>query len=180
MNFQVNPSSHGPGRLSFQAPKKPVQPSSSSAQAQSPQRSVDQLQAQTLPSGQSLNRIPLDTPALAPHVQKHLEKLEKILEPKAALSLSQKEHVLHIFKESQRDGSLPELVKQLDQKQQLLPLYEKMGSLVNRSPEASAWLGLVTLGLSWGEEIKHNRAFEMKKILTEAGISSDILKKLPE
>lgn len=181
MDFQVNRTNAAPQAPPSSAGKSLPLPAAQALQELLPRLTTDQVNTQKLPSGQSLNHINLESPA-APAVQARLEKLGKMLENRQdkALSLPQKETVLELLQDSRKDGSLPELIKQLDQKQQLLPLYKKMGSLVNHSPEASALLGLVTLGLSWGEEAKHNRAFEMKKILTEAGIAPEILKKLSD
>ncbi|PIQ24028.1 hypothetical protein COW36_05780 [bacterium (Candidatus Blackallbacteria) CG17_big_fil_post_rev_8_21_14_2_50_48_46] len=142
-------------------------------------QSKDQIKTHDLPIGQGLSHISLSEGS-DPLLEVRLKKIEHLLatSKKPSLSLPQKEQVIRLLKESQADGNLPELAKRLNSEDKLVPLYHKMGSLLNRSPEASTLLGLVTLGLSLGEEAKTNRAFEMKEILTNAGVSPEILKKL--
>ncbi|MBT9546922.1 MAG: hypothetical protein IV090_16150 [Candidatus Sericytochromatia bacterium] len=141
----------------------------------------DHLNTQKMSEGKGLSQFPLvdaESPALAARLQKINDLLAKSTKP--SLTLAQKEDVLRLLKDSKKDGSLPALSQKLHESKQLCPLYQKMGSLVNRSPESSALLGLVTLGLSLGEEAKSNRAFEMKKILTDAGVAPEILKTLQD
>ncbi len=141
----------------------------------------DHLNTQKMPEGKGLNQLPLvdsESPALTARLQKINDLLAKSTKP--SLTLAQKEAVLRLLKDSKKEGSLQALSQKLHESKQLCPLYQKMGSLVNRSPESSALLGLVTLGLSLGEEAKSNRAFEMKKILTDSGVSPAILKTLQD
>jgi hypothetical protein len=141
----------------------------------------DQLHAQSLPEGQGLSQVSLvDNAAENPLLEARLEKISQLLEnsEKHSLSLPEKEIVLKLLKASKKDGSIQQLAERLNDSEKLLPLYQKMGSLANRSPGTSALLGLVTLGLSLGEEAKSNRAIDMKEILTEGGVSAEILAEL--
>lgn len=184
MNFQVS----GAGAAQPIEKKAPVASAKKNQAEKAPAAKsektappADRLNTQKLPEGQGLKEIALvetENPALAVRVQRINDLLSKTAKP--TLTLAHKEEILRLLKDSKKDGSLQALSQELHESKQLYPLYAKMGSLVNRSPESSALLGLVTLGLSLGEEAKSNRAFEMKKVLTDAGVAPDILKTLED
>lgn len=182
MNFQVLGSGAAQPLEKTQpgsGPKTPPNSKKAVSKSEPVTLPQDQLKAQKWPAGQGLRQVSL-VENQEPALSARLQRIQVLIgeSAKAHLSLPQKEEVLSILKDSQKEGSLPALTQKLHEEQQLLPLYQKMGSLINRSPESSALLGLMTLGLSLGEETKSNRAFEMKKILTDAGISPALLKEL--
>jgi len=184
MNFQVSGSGAAQPLEKKSTPISAKKNQAEKLPAVTPERAStnpDRLNTQKLPAGQGLSQLPLveaENPALAARMQKITDLLAK--NTKSSLTLPQKEAVLRLLKDSQKDGTLKDLSQKLHDSHQLLPLYQKMGSLVNRSPESSALLGLVTLGLSLGEEAKSNRAFEMKKCLSDAGVAPAILKTLED
>lgn len=148
--------------------------------------SKDDLSVSKLPSGKQkiITNIDISDNSMSKNdkADMYISKINDVLTRKnPTLELKDKEEIIGILKQSLNDKSLEKLVKRLDRDNALKPLYQDLGTLVNQGTAGGAVSGvlaLFTLGASLVSEANQNRAFEMKRILQEGKIDSELINNL--
>lgn len=114
-------------------------------------------------------------------VKEYSNEIFNIIGVNLNLEVSDKDKIINIFKDSEKNGKFNELINDLNKNNKLEHVYKSLGTLVNQGEAGavtSSVLAIFTLGMSTISEAKMNRAYDLINMMEKNNISREIIDKL--
>lgn len=114
-------------------------------------------------------------------VEEYESKIFNIIGKNLNLELKDKDKIIELFKDAEKNGKFNDLINHLDKNNKLKNVYKSLGTLVNQGEGGaitSSLLAIFTLGISTISESKMNRAYDLVDMMKKNKVPKEIIDKL--
>jgi len=116
-------------------------------------------------------------------VEEYESKIFNIIGKNLNLELKDKDKIIELFKDAEKNGKFNDLINHLDKNNKLKNVYKSLGTLVNQGEGGaitSSLLAIFTLGISTISESKMNRAYDLVDMMKKNKVPKEIIDKLKQ